>query len=277
MASRKRTLLTAHPDPGVQAAYSAYKAAIAAAGSQTAREEAARQGVENILTALRATGANAADYPRASAPGAGDIQKHGNKGSSVREGSQVWWLESEHVLPFDTGKTMWRALDLYLPERGWPEDDEQTTVMIYYRAARIKTADDLPLSQAFASAVEGLGIADSLNAAVARLKDGDSSALDDGREVLGKVLNPLRALSADAVSRTVAAIEAENREQEPGFTGTNAERRGAIGKPEPPWPVQDKVEKAAKKQYDDVLRLVRTGWVSRDELRERLHQRGLIN
>jgi hypothetical protein len=208
--------------------------------------------------------------PGKSAPNVGDIHKHGEKGSSLRKKNQLWWLESEHIIPFASGKTMWQALRLYLPERGWPEDKGQTTLMIYYEAARFKTPVDNEISEQLSNAVSEVDIAGMFMQQRVMYESGDRSALSAGREALERVLRPLRNVKQSAIRRTNESIAKEYYLVEPGCQKTNGERRGENA----PTPGMEAVETAAAAQYDDILNLVANELLSRDAMQKRLMAKG---
>src|SRR5262249_3604556 len=56
------------------------------------------------------------------ARGIGRIGLHGSKPSSLRTGPKIWHLESEHIIPFATGKRLWEVISLVVPGRGGHED-----------------------------------------------------------------------------------------------------------------------------------------------------------
>jgi hypothetical protein len=193
-----------------------------------------------------------------SAPGLGRIGKHGSKPSSLRTGPQVHWLESEHIIPFAVGKRLWDMVNLLVPGRGAREDTGQTTIMIYYGAARHKTPDDNRTSANFEAAVARADIKNRLNRARLAKEAGDPSAVSrDGADLLGLLMQGLRVAKDDAVTRTNAAIIAENASQTEGSPLTNAQRRAPAGSAEPPLPAPADVAQAAEAQYDNVVDLVR--------------------
>ncbi len=210
--------------------------------------------------------------PGVGATNIGNVSKHGSQGSSLRSGEKLHWLESEHVLPFATGRSLWQALALYLPERGWSEDNQQTTIMIYYEAARIKTPVDNQVSAQFTAAVSNLNIAETFNRERIRYESGDENALSEGRNILRNVLSPLQQAKNEAVHRTNNAITQEHSLMDVGCTKTNGERRGESS----PVPSPEDVEYAANQQYDDVLRLVTQEMLSVEQRRRRLEDRGMI-
>lgn len=198
------------------------------------------------------------NYPHQSAPGLGDIAKHGEResGSSRRDGPQIWQLESEHILPFATGRELWLALSLSRPGRGLREDKGQTTIMIYERAARIKTPEDNRVSREIARAFAQQEYSERFQRFVARHERGDRAVMMEGRQLLADILEILRGLGEDAAERTWAAVQQENQETEEGFMLKNAERRAPPPNEEPPTPDWTEIDQAVSEQCDDILELV---------------------
>jgi hypothetical protein len=110
--------------------------------------------VTGLVAAIRGT--DLAADPGASAPNIGSVARHGEQptrirapsNSRIRSDELIWQTESEHILPFATGRSMWRGLRLVPTLRGQIEDEQQTTIVIYYRAARLKTPVDNEVSDA---------------------------------------------------------------------------------------------------------------------------------
>ena len=197
-----------------------------------------------------------ADAPGRSAPGIGRIGKHGSKPSSQRKGPEIWWLESEHVIPFATGKQLWDVIGLVVPGRGGHEDRGQTTIMIYEKAARFKTLVDNLISDAFKSRIASVDVVQRMRRARLLIESGQpEEARAEVEDVLHLMFKALSAAREDAVERTNAAIVSESNMKMEGSSQTNAERRGRPGIPEDavPYPVQ--VEGAASRQQDDIINL----------------------
>ncbi len=197
------------------------------------------------------------DYPRSSAPGIGNIQLHGKKETSNRNESKIWWTESEHILPFATGRALWEVAAALKPGRGGREDRNQTTIMIYYGAARIKTPDDNRTSRIISRVVEDRDFQRRLDIATVMADSGNPDAMSYANEnILGPLLEALRETKDDAVIRTNDAIQEESITKEDGFPETNAERRAHPPDKEPPTPSPSEVSTAAERQYNDILNLV---------------------
>jgi hypothetical protein len=187
--------------------------------------------------------------PRTSAPGVGMVGRHGQKPPSHREEGAplIWQTESEHVIPYAVGMTLWDMMSMDRPDRGTPTDKLQTTIMIYYGAARRKTEVDLQIIDDFEAAA--LPLEKKMKAAVRDYEYG--SGKGTVTEVYEKVLNVVRDTRADAVTRTERAIAEEHADLEPGYSEPNGSRRGEAGG----VPDGGKVGHASEVQYDDLLHL----------------------
>lgn len=202
------------------------------------------------------TNPNPPPDPGHSAEGLGRVGKHGSKPPSLRDGQRVLWLESEHVIPFAVGKRLWEVVGMVVPGRGGHQDAGQTTIMIYYEAARAKTADDLTLINLFEAAVGQARAEDRMQGARRSIDTGHPErARDTVSDVLGLMMQGLRVAKDNAVGRTNAAIVAENHMVTDGSTLTNGQRRAPAGSTEPPLPDPGDVSRAAETQYDDVADL----------------------
>jgi hypothetical protein len=203
---------------------------------------------------------NGCPEPGVSAVGIGSIARHGSQGSRLRNGPQINWLESEHVLPFETGLRLWEALSLILPGRGTMEDRAQTTIMIYYEAARIKTPPDNTMSRTLRQIVRDSGITAAFSTRSVMHEDtrrggasGGSAMLEsEVSELLHTLLASIEAAKDNAVSRTNTAIQTEHAMITEGCTKTNGERRGETS----PKPTAEQIDQAASQQYNDVVNLV---------------------
>jgi hypothetical protein len=267
LSSDTPTPITAVPDPTATlrtlnteylAARARHDSAVAATQPSPRAIANARREVDAIVdrmvTQLRQLQPD--DSPGISAPGLGRIGTHGSKPSSLRDGPEVHWLESEHVIPFATGKSLWEMVHLVVPGRGRHEDDGQTTVMIYYGAARLKTPADNVRSDQFAAALARGDMRKRVATARLKAADGDVGAVEVAQDLVARMMLALRAARDDAVERTIRAIGEENRSRTHGSSSTNGERRGASGAPEPPLPTAAAIASAADTQYDNIADLV---------------------
>lgn len=181
---------------------------------------------------------------------------------SILPGEQIWQTESEHVLPFATGATLWQVLNLAPIERRMPEDEEQTTIVIYEGAARIKTPPDNAITRMIAPHAAKIAPAFRRQFDIYQEQkefwERDRGArqppyfghLEAALNAAEGALVPVRT---KAVERTDKAIIAENTDTEEGYGETNSVRRGG----EPPVPDHGQVAAAATAQLADVIRLVR--------------------
>jgi hypothetical protein len=196
--------------------------------------------------------------PRVSAQGIGQTQVHGAKPPSNRLGPKLLWTESEHIIPFATGKRLWDVIGLVVPGRGGHEDRGQTTVMIYYEAARFKTSEDNRISDAFEAKLAGSSAETRMRRARLHIDAGHpEAARADARAVLGLVTAGLRAARDDAVERTNQSIVRESNLRMDGNQLTNAERRGPQGQPEDALPYPARVGATADAQYTNIIDLAR--------------------
>jgi hypothetical protein len=194
--------------------------------------------------------------PGVSAQAIGRIGKHGSKPSSLRNGPRIVWLTSEHVIPFAVGKRLWEVVGMVVPSRGGHQDSGQTTIMIYYEAAERKTTDDLTLINLFQAAVGTARAEERMTRARRQIEAGQTErAKKDVSDVLGLMMQGLRVAKENAVTRTNAAIIAENQMHTEGSMLTNGQRRAPQGSSEPPLPAASAVSSAAETQFDDVVDL----------------------
>ena len=240
-----------------RAAVDAHAANPAARSGRTQLRRRVRLIVGRIVGVLRRMGKSGS--PGASAPGIGEIGLHGEKGSSIRSGPVAWWLESEHLLPFAIGKTLWAAIGRLTPERGSRLDKEQTTIMLYYEASRFKTSrHDVGAINDFAPthAAKIANAADkyerALNTRGRARKSSDAAFL----AVYNKVKNEVGKIKRTAVAATKRAVRDEHTLV---FRGqTMGDRRNEKS----PLPTDDRIDAAADLQYYDVINL------AEDEIRQ---------
>jgi hypothetical protein len=150
---------------------------------------------------------------------------------------------------------MWRGLRLVPTLRGEVEDAQQTTIVIYYRAARLKTPVDNVVSDMAQAEGRELGGAfmrrlEVMNDQVQMGGSVDYSLIAEFIDGIEQGLVPARER---AVERTNKAIEDENSETEAGHSRTNSVRRGG----EQPVPGPAAVAAAAQTQYQDLVGLLR--------------------
>lgn len=197
-----------------------------------------------------------ASDPGVSAPGLGRIGNHGSKPPSNRKGPKIHWTESEHVIPFATGKRLFQMVKLVVPGRGGSVDRSQTTIMIYYEAARLKTPADNVLSADFEAAVTAGDVQGRLTAARLAIDAGSHDARSKATDLVAMLAQGLRVAKEDSVKRTNDAITGENQLKMDGNARTNGERRGPPGAAEAALPAPGDVSAAAETQYDNIIDLV---------------------
>ncbi|MDQ0893880.1 phage tail protein [Agromyces ramosus] len=228
--------------------------AAAKARAEGLKDQAAalfRQLVDATTAFVTTSGRKSRGEPVGPAPGIGTIGMHGAKPPSNRGGHRLHWTESEHVIPFAVGKSVWAALKQYMPWRGSRADNRQTTIMIYERAARIKTPADNAMSYTIKNLLVDSRIVENISRGRVSGQVGLSDR--DADDALARIQGAVETARKDAVSRTIDAIRAENEMKEGGAAKTNGERRGN----EPPSPASGLVEAAARQQYDNIMDLVR--------------------
>lgn len=190
-----------------------------------------------------------ADNPGVSAQGIGQTQLHGAKPPSNRTGAKILFTESEHIIPFATGKRLWEVIGLVVPGRGGHEDRGQTTIMIYYEAARFKTPTDNVISGAFESKIAESDAVNRMSRAKLFIDAGHpEQAQHLVRPTMGLMFAGLQAARQDAVERTNEAILQENAMHMDGNPLTNGQRRGPHGQPEQPIPLPNAVVGASIQQ-----------------------------
>jgi hypothetical protein len=219
------------------------------------------QAVRGLVAAIRGT--DLAADPGASAPNIGLVARHGEQPTRVRAPSNsrirsdelIWQTESEHILPFATGRSMWRGLRLLPTLRGQVEDEQQTTIVIYYRAARIKTPVDNEVSEMAQAEGRAVGreFMRRLDVMHDQLETGGTVDYSLVAQFIDRIERGLVPARDRAVARTNAAIAQENGETEAGHSSTNSVRRGG----EQPVPGPAAVAAAAQAQYQDLVRLLR--------------------
>jgi hypothetical protein len=191
--------------------------------------------------------------PGVSAEGLGVVGMHGSKPSSLRKGPRIHWLESEHIIPFACGKQLWDMVGFVVPGRGGHEDRQQTTIMLYYDAAREKTPDDNEMSKAFAGVLEDAGVRDEL---IGLRRFGSPESPARVLDIFAWMSEQLEATKENAITRTVAAVETENQMKTEGSAKTNGARRGPPGTPEMAVPTRDDLDVVAEIQYDNIIEIL---------------------
>jgi hypothetical protein len=162
------------------------------------------------------------------------------------------------VIPFATGKRLFQMVNLVVPGRGGRVDRGQTTIMLYYEAARFKTPEDNVLSAAFEAAVAAGDVQSRLTSARNAVQAGSDDARSKATDLFAMLAQGLRVAKENAVARTNKAITDENQLKMGSSSRTNGERRGPPGTSEPPLPAPADVAAAAETQFDNIIDLVET-------------------
>lgn len=210
---------------------------------------------------------NGAGDPQTGAVGLGEKQLHGDKPTSHRDGHPLHWLESEHIVPFALVNRLWAVAGALMPDRQESgEDRTQTTLMIYYGAARSKTPGDNDASEAFDSVARGL-----MRRAEALREQGKDPDGPEYKAFATDFVGSIRSAKQSAIARTNNAIRAEADLVMPGSTLSNKQRRAAPGASEPLTPDSGLVATAANEQLENAAdRLAEAFKAAR---RERLNAR----
>lgn len=141
------------------------------------------------------------------------------------------------------------------------EDEQQTTIVIYYGASRIKTPVDNRISAQYEAAAMNSAREFRRKYDIYEMQKEEAERMPGAAppdptpvvDVLNGVEANVLPLRTDAVGRTNDAIAQENRATEAGHTKSNSARRGN----EAPTPDTAAVAAAAEKQHHDVIRLLR--------------------
>jgi hypothetical protein len=191
--------------------------------------------------------------PRASAPGIGDVRRHDQQGSSLRHGPPLWYLESEHVIPFAVGKMLWDAVGELVPGRGRVEDNQQTTIMLYKPASDEKTRNhDTDAWKDFKN--EYLSDLQPLFSGIEEEFAAESETRRNFERVFNRFRVGLERTAASAVAATWRAVQNEHDSREHPPSGeTNGGRRAEADS----LPTEPQIEAAAEEQQNNVYDLTR--------------------
>ncbi|BCB76393.1 hypothetical protein GCM10022251_24100 [Phytohabitans flavus] len=146
------TLVNSIADPALQALVGRYNAATSVAAQRREAEAVARWIAAN----------NPTGNPGGSAPGLGQVQRHGSKQSGlINTNVPLWSLQSEHVLPFDIIRGLWDVIGTHshVVDRSDlnSEDRGLTTIMIYRDAAVKKDSRERSRRSQLANDFEAMG------------------------------------------------------------------------------------------------------------------------
>lgn len=193
-------------------------------------------------------GGSASGDPQAPAAGIGQTQLHRDKPPSHRDGHPLHWLESEHIVPFTLVNRLWAVAGALMPDRAESgEDKHQTTVMIYFGAAREKTPADLSAADAFDAVAR-----DFVRRAERFREQGKDPDSSEYRAFASEFVGAIRSAKEAAIARTNSAIQNEANLVMPGSTRPNKQRRALPGTTEEPLaPTPGQVAAAANAQLED--------------------------
>lgn len=236
MSSSNPVLLSNHPDKDVRLAYEEFLKAIKQAKSPTEKKEQANEKVAIIIKKIKA--AKMSSAPGSSAPGIGTVDMHKNQQSKLRNSKiEVWFMESEHVIPRAMISQAFEALIMSGVKAGGADYKNMHTILIYKGAANVKTNDggDQNLINVFKGALQE----------IVQEVFKNPKYITEGLALMSKVVtNLLGRFAVDAKQRTNEAIIAENK--------LNGIYRGPENHPEPPTPAAGQVGQAYEAQKKDL-------------------------
>jgi hypothetical protein len=258
----------------------AYRAGVDASYQEGA-DKGSSPGKTKLTNAVKAIVAklkelDISDDPGMSAPNIGNIARHGAQPVRLRNGPRLWWLESEHVIPFASSAQIWEQL--WLPKvvrtEAKQQDKLQTTIMLYEGAAEAKTSETSPIKLPVEVPADLTRIdQEKAREVQARTSDiGDAQAnLEPGKsreaqlkgwekwanDILAAAKAELPRLAMESAARTLVAVKAEASAHTNGHKKTNAERRG---EPADGLPTIDKIADAAKQQSQDLAEMIDAAW-----------------
>jgi hypothetical protein len=244
------TLVNTLPDPALQALVAQYNAiqltpSNPAWNSRTKVKEARKAKALEIaawITAHAPPGVG----PGGSAPGLGNIERHGAQVSRLSQGGiPMWILESEHVIPFDVIRGLGEVLGTQgRATRGVlsSEDRALTTIAIYERAADFKTRREVSRRNR---------LADDFSAMAVRFANRlDYEDAEANRTMRAWVLRSLRREGTWYVDLTWQGVQFEHAMPEGSST------RGALRAEASPLPAQSAIQSAADQEFQDATAIV---------------------
>lgn len=183
-----------------------------------------------------------------SAPGLGNTARHGRQPTRLNEaGLPLWILRSEHVIPFDVIRGLWQAVGTHSHEVDRPamraEDNQLTTIMIYYGAANEKNTTEAGRRSGKARAVEA-----QAEAYWADPGAGGGEAERALRISIMEALNGELPYYTDLTSRLVKKEHA---------TVLGSETHGALRLEATALPGKDDIQAAGEQEIDDAERLLK--------------------
>jgi Domain of unknown function (DUF4157) len=230
-------LVNSIADPALQALVSKYNAA----ATKEARHLAAKE-VAGWLAVNNPMGS-----PGGSAPGLGQMQRHGSKPPGlVNTGVPLWSLQSEHVLPFDVIRALWDVIGTHshVVDRKAlnSEDRGLTTIMIYQAAALKKNSRE---------GARRNQLADEFTAMGERYWNRPDAGEDAVEQVMRKwVIRALKREQPWYEDLTWTVVQEEHAQQID--TDTHGSRRAEAQ----PLPPQADIRTAAKQEIDDAVAIL---------------------
>ena len=225
------------------------------ADKHRAQKRAIRVGfaaIKQMFVALGIPEAHPSGEPEfTSAPGIGDVRAHGAQAPRVRSGSNpLLYTESEHVIPYAAGQVLLEAAGASAGKRKANRrfDNALITIVIYERAARIKTPVDNDRSKQFRRET-----ADAVTKTAKASGDKTSAPVD-----WDVVLALLAHFRDDAIARTIAAVKREHGEKMVDSTAENGARRGE----KQPIPSPAKIKNAGEREFTQLNRIFRRLWLA---------------
>ncbi|MEU1973416.1 DUF4157 domain-containing protein [Microbacterium sp. NPDC019599] len=180
----------------------------------------------------------------------GEISLHGAQRRRYRGGDKLLEGESEHVIPYAVAVKFLQAAgfeNAKVRAKNRAFDKALTTIVIYERAARIKTKTDNPSSEAFGQNSDA--ILKDISGSRAGYDEADSTNIDTKK--LDAAWDKLTALlTKEKTSRVKATNKAVSEEHGEAYKKT---KRGAARGEKSPTPVDVLVSSAAAKEYQDIL------------------------
>jgi hypothetical protein len=201
--------------------------------------------------------------PMKSAEGIGEEQKHGSKPPGHWKGPLIHHIQSEHIIPFATARSVHLASGFTERQRKRLAsfDNWMITLMMYRGASAAKNTPDNAISAGFESWINNNKLIQKIGRGATLSALGNTDANAEATDAFAQIVAKLELIRADAVSRTNGYIADEWAAKEPGCDKTNGERRAEAA----PVPLSDKVEAAAQKQYDSIHNFLEAAVQARDE------------
>jgi hypothetical protein len=186
-----------------------------------------------------------------SAPGIGEVQAHGAQAPRNRGGGNpLHYTESEHIIPFAMGQVL---LDAAGASGGGRKanrrfDQALITIVIYERAARIKTPVDRDRINTFK--------AETANA-IAATKQARRGKEPTAPVDWDIVLALLDHAHVDAVARTINAVKKEHGERAGSGANPNGKTRGE----KDPIPTPSAIKDAGQREFTQMNAIFRRLWL----------------